>query len=404
MITGKDFVFTGLQPWDIPIGSNARDIALEVSKHNRVLYVNTPLDKKTYRSKSEAPDIIHRQNTVKGKTHCLRQISNSLWVLDYPFTVLPINFLPDGKLFDLANKYNNTKMYTFVKKILRQLKFEDYILFIDNDIYRSFYAVKYLEPKISIYYRRDNMQPISFWKKHASRLEPLLESKSDIVLCNSLQLAQSASKFNSYSYDVGQGVDLSGYQPDPTLKTPEDLVCIKHPIIGYAGSINSLRLDADLIYRLACTHTNFSFVLVGACDGFFKSHKLNELRNVHFLGQKPQELVANYISHFDVCINPQLKNEITEGNYPRKIDEFLALGKPVIATATSTMNLFKEHIYLCSSADDFTEALTKAMQEDNEEKRTERIRFAHSHSWENSVKSIYKHILLLENQHEHIDH
>ena len=49
MITGKDFVFTGLQPWDIPIGSNARDIALEVSKHNRVLYVNTPLDKKTYK-------------------------------------------------------------------------------------------------------------------------------------------------------------------------------------------------------------------------------------------------------------------------------------------------------------------------------------------------------------------
>ena len=43
MITGKDFVFTGLQPWDIPIGSNARDIALEVSKHNRVLYVNTTL-------------------------------------------------------------------------------------------------------------------------------------------------------------------------------------------------------------------------------------------------------------------------------------------------------------------------------------------------------------------------
>lgn len=75
MITGKDFVFTGLQPWDILIGSNARDIALEVSKHNRVLYVNTPLDKKTYKSKSEAPDIVHRQDTVDGKALHLRQIN-----------------------------------------------------------------------------------------------------------------------------------------------------------------------------------------------------------------------------------------------------------------------------------------------------------------------------------------
>ncbi|MCD8270149.1 MAG: hypothetical protein LUD46_18005 [Parabacteroides sp.] len=48
MLEGENFIFTGLQPWDISIGSNAKDIALEVSKHNRVLYVNTPLDKKLY--------------------------------------------------------------------------------------------------------------------------------------------------------------------------------------------------------------------------------------------------------------------------------------------------------------------------------------------------------------------
>ena len=53
MITGKDFVFTGLQPWDLQIGSNAKDIALEISKHNRVLYINTPLDKKTYLGKQQ---------------------------------------------------------------------------------------------------------------------------------------------------------------------------------------------------------------------------------------------------------------------------------------------------------------------------------------------------------------
>lgn len=52
MITGQDFVFTGLQPWDLQIGSNAKDMALEISKHNRVLYINTPLDKKNLSRKT----------------------------------------------------------------------------------------------------------------------------------------------------------------------------------------------------------------------------------------------------------------------------------------------------------------------------------------------------------------
>ena len=62
MITGKDFVFTGLQPWDIPIGSNARDIALEVSKHNRVLMSTRRLTRKHTRAKAR-----HRILSI-GKT------------------------------------------------------------------------------------------------------------------------------------------------------------------------------------------------------------------------------------------------------------------------------------------------------------------------------------------------
>ena len=29
MITGRDFIISGMQPWDITIGSNAKDIAME---------------------------------------------------------------------------------------------------------------------------------------------------------------------------------------------------------------------------------------------------------------------------------------------------------------------------------------------------------------------------------------
>jgi hypothetical protein len=34
-------------------------------------------------------------------------------------------------------------------------------------------------------------------------------------------------------------------------------------------------------------------------------------------------------------------NETTKGNYPRKIDEYLAMGKPVVATKTIAMDILK---------------------------------------------------------------
>ena len=38
----RDFIITSLQTWDIEIGSTIKNTALEISKQNRVLYINTP--------------------------------------------------------------------------------------------------------------------------------------------------------------------------------------------------------------------------------------------------------------------------------------------------------------------------------------------------------------------------
>lgn len=393
MIKGKNFIFTGLQPWDIPIGSNAKDIALEVSKHNKVLYVNTPLDKRNYNNKSKSPEFIQRKNVITKKSSCLRQINPNLWVLDYPFTIWPINFLPDGLLFDWLNKLNNKRMYFFVKSILSELEFDKYILFIDNDVYRSFYAKDMLRPSYSIYYRRDNLIS-AYWRKHAPRLEPKLCNKCDMVVANSIQLAEAVQPYNQRCYDIGQGLDLSKYDYHANYPIPSDLSTIQRPLVGYVGWITNRRLDADLIYDIADKCSDVTFVMVGGEDDYFKAHKLHTLKNVIFLGEKPQADIPAYVAHFDICINPQKINEITIGNYPRKIDEYLALGKPVIATRTKTMGIFDKHVWNCINADEYIKAIREALQENNPEKIKERISFAHTHTWQNSVNKLYSHINL----------
>ena len=43
-----DFIITSLQSWDIKIGSTIKNTAMEIAKEHRVLYINTPLDIRTY--------------------------------------------------------------------------------------------------------------------------------------------------------------------------------------------------------------------------------------------------------------------------------------------------------------------------------------------------------------------
>ena len=44
MIKGRDIIVVGVQPWDIEIGSNCKNIAHEFSKHNRVFVCKSTIE------------------------------------------------------------------------------------------------------------------------------------------------------------------------------------------------------------------------------------------------------------------------------------------------------------------------------------------------------------------------
>ena len=155
------------------------------------------------------------------------------------------------------------------------------------------------------------------------------------------------------------------------------------------GALQTLRLDIDLISFIATRNPNISFVLVGPEDEQFQNSSLHQIKNIYFLGAKIPGQLPQYINVFDVCINPQLINEVTIGNYPRKIDEYLAMGKPVVATQTEAMSAFKEHAYLSKSKEEFAFLINKALNENSEILQRERRNFAATHTWQESVKQIY---------------
>lgn len=388
-ITGRDIVITGLQAWDNDIGSNCINIAKEFAKDNRVLYVNFPLDSKTLIKSKSDPKIQKRLSIRKNEKDDLEKVGDNIWTLYPKTTIQSINWIGIESIFDFFNKRNNTKLAFEISKAMKRLNFDKFFIFNDSDMFRSFYLKEFLKPELYIYYSRDNLIAVDYWKKHGIRIEAELIAKSDLCTANSTYLADYCRQFNPNSYYVGQGCDLSLFNPNLMTDVPEDIKTIKSPVIGYVGALVGLRLDIKLLEFIAENRPQWNLVLVGPEDENFKNSRLHSFSNVHFLGPKKMEDLPLYVKAFDVCINPQLVNEVTIGNYPRKIDEYLAMGKPTVATSTTAMEVFADYCYLANNKEGYIKSIEAALSANTSEEEKRRRDFAMTHTWENNVGEIY---------------
>lgn len=388
MITGQDIVVVGLQPWDISIGSNCKNIATELAKHNRVLYINPSLDRSTFFKGRHDEKVQFRVDVMKGRKDGLVRITENLWCL-YPKQMIEsINWIQFKGIHDILNKRNNRKIASDIRGAMNRIGMRRITLFNDQNMVRCFHMKELLNPDVFIYYIRDNLSTIPYFQKHAMQMEEQLIRQADVVATNSEFLANYARAFNPNAKMVGQGCDFSMYCEPVNIEVADELKSIKGPIIGYTGFLTSVRLDIELLENLAKRNPQWSLVLVGPEDDSFKKSELHQMQNVHFLGNKAPDTLPSYIKGFDVAINPQAMNEVTMGNYPRKIDEYLALGKPVVATHTPFMDYFKEYTYLAKSLEDYEQKITKAIVENDTMKEKARREYALTHTWEENVKAI----------------
>jgi teichuronic acid biosynthesis glycosyltransferase TuaH len=396
-IYGRDIVMVGLQPWYFKTGCNAKNIAHQLAQHNRVLYVNVPIKRKAYHARTDDKLQPHIDLRRAGQEN-LRPITKDLWEF-YPNSLIEsVNWLPSTAAFRLVDYINNRRFARDIRKAMTRLGFSNIILFNDNDIYNGFYLKELLRPAVYIYYLRDFLQGFAYWKKHATVLEPELIRKSDVVLTNSIWFTQYSSTINARSYYMGQGCDFEYFDPGKITGPPADMTNIPHPVIGYIGALDSERLDPGIIASFATARPDWNIVLVGPEDEQFRQSTLHRIPNIHFLGGKPFAQLASYVAAFDVCINPQRRNEITKGNYPLKIDEYLAMGKPVVATNTVAMEIFKDHTYLAETPEEYSRLLQQALDENSPALEQERIRFARTHSWENCMIAFYRAVNDFERQ------
>lgn len=378
-----NFVFVSLQRINTDRDSTSTSLAKELAKKHKVLYVNSPVDRRTALSADIDEFTKAHIDSIKLNEDPLTQIHDNLWVLNPNHVIESINWIPSTTIFSAVNWINNKRFAKDIKAALKRLGIDQFILINDKDIFRSFYLKEILKPQFYLYLDRDHTLGIDYWKKHGISLEPKLMKKADAVVCNSYDFTKRAKENNANSFYIGNGFNLEQYNSDERREVPEDLAAIPGPRIGYVGALLTLRLNLEMMVSMAKARPSWSFVMVGPEDEDFAKSELHQLPNVYFLGKKHTQDVPAYIEHFDVCINPQILNEITVGNFPLKVVEYLALGKPVVATATNTMNeIFSDYTYLADDTDSFIAQVEMALTEDTPALQQKRKEFSKSFSWE----------------------
>ena len=125
-------------------------------------------------------------------------------------------------------------------------------------------------------------------------------------------------------------VDSLLFDPNKTYARPADLVIGRKTLL-YFGSLWGEWFDWDLIKYVA-QNCDCEINLIGDAQSVGDRQRQMP-SNVHFLGLKEQTELPAYLQHSDIALLP-FKNSVI-GKYvsPLKIFEYIAMNKPVLATA-----------------------------------------------------------------------
>ena len=88
-----------------------------------------------------------------------------------------------------------------------------------------------------------------------------------------------------------------------------------------------------------------------------------ELKNVHFLGVKPYEQIADYAARMDVLamIYRMEAGEWVRTAYPLKLHECLATGKPVVCAPLPLVRIHADVVDIADTVEDWVKALGRAI-------------------------------------------
>jgi len=344
-----------------------------VSNGKRVLFIENTGARGP--KKGDVSRIRERISNWIKSTHGFRDIENNLTIYSSLFIPFPY--------FKIAVFINNFFISKAIKKWMRIVEFHSPIVITFLPTPLAHALIKEFNPVLIIYYCANNMSEALPDMKKLGSWEEELFRKSDLVFSISEEIRERASASAKYVYSYPAGVDFSLFE-NAKVDTiiPEDLNTLPRPVVGYVGALSGV-LDQKLIIEMAKQMPSVTFVLIGPTHT--NINNLLQYSNIKILGIKQHNLIPAYMKGFDVGIIPYVVNKFTDSVYTCKLNEYLAMGLPVVSSDMREIrNFIDRHgsvLMIGKDTSDFIEKVKLSIAESNQAKRDKRIAIAKSNSW-----------------------
>lgn len=164
--------------------------------------------------------------------------------------------------------------------------------------------------------------------------ENYLASNSELIVTLSPRLRERFSRYKNVTL-IRDGVDLAPFR-STGAQNGADAIAQGEITLGFWGTMWDYNLDVALLRESAGSRPKWQWHFVGAYDLDPARPSLAAALaepNVHFHPSVPRSTLAHYATFFDVCLLPTPVTPFNLARDPLKVYEYLACGKPVVATA-----------------------------------------------------------------------
>lgn len=251
----------------------------------------------------------------------------------------------------------------------------------------------HLVPSLTVY---DCMDELSAFKNASPEIpyfEEELFKRSDIVFTGGYSLYEAKKGSHKNIYPFPSSVDKRHFMRAREVQhDPIDQAEIPHPRIGFFGVLDE-RLDIALLKATALLLPDWHFIMIGPTVKI-DPQDLPVANNIHYLGGKTYDQLPSYLAGWDIAFIPFAQNESTRYISPTKTPEFLAGGRPVIATPiVDIVQPYGEAglVAIAATPEEVAAAVTSISNNKDEKARLTRVDdFLKDNSWENTFYQMYK--------------
>jgi uncharacterized SAM-binding protein YcdF (DUF218 family)/glycosyltransferase involved in cell wall biosynthesis len=251
--------------------------------------------------------------------------------------------------------------------------------------------IRDLDPELTVYYCIDDLPSSSTAARRIRRSEDVLFRTADLVFVTADKLRERAARCRPDVHVFPFAVSFTKFAAarDAPGSPPADVTALPRPVVGYLGGLNRL-IDQELLVKVAAELPEASFVFVGPLQE--EMPILRTAKNARLLGPRPHDDVPYYLKAFDVALVPYRVMEYTENIYPTKLNEYLAMGLPVVSTDLHEVRRFNdEHgtvVRIASEPPAFARAIREALADRTQEAAARRIAIARQNSWEARIAAM----------------